>query len=432
METEQLSGFQECDFNQSFFAKVVTNICENAKYLGHNEVVFSSEEGGLSAIGSRSNDNKTRVTGFRIIDLRYIQPDDNKETTTRVVFKVKVKGSDTAKMIASLMNSLGYVDVIKAYQEKPFDTQIQSELKEIAFFDAEHPAIWRAIRPKTFMTISDVPNDISMVAMEDLRSGSFTHLDTVMDPSSWQRDDVMDAFQGIATFHALYYGNTGNIPENIKNLIDATNVTNPYNDVRARAFFRCLVEKLLENDVDLLGKKAARVLQKSIDNMDEVCGILSGSLTTLIHGDFNVRNVCLRKDAKPNEHRLCVYDWEDLRIMCPQHDAAFFIAHILTTAENDDVIEKWSDYFEMYRCCLLDELIKIGATEEVMETVRNKEQFKRVFDMCVVEMLWNRVGGMIIASKVHPLPFIPKLVKSVCRYLEYLSSVYGFLETKLL
>ena len=427
MEPANPSGFLECDFNASFFTKVVKNICENATFLGHKELSFSSEEGGLSGISGRSNNSKARVVGFRIFELRYIQPDQNEESRTRVVFKVKIKGCDTMDMMTVLFSSLGCSDIDKTLREKPFDTLKHLEQKELAFFNVDHPT-WKAIRPKAFMTLMNATRHIYLVAMEDLRSGSFTHLDTVMDPSPWQRDDVKDALQGIAAFHALYYGNVGTIPEKVKGLIDSSNIEDPYNAASARAFFRCVVENIQKKHGNLLGEKAVSVLQKSINNMDKVCAVLSNSMTTLIHGDFNIRNVCLRKDPKPGESRMRAYDWEFLRVMCPQHDAAFFIAHILS--ENDP-IDVWSDYFEMYRQCFLAELIKAGATEDIQGTVKDRDNFKWVFDMCIIEMLWNGVGVMLIVSKAHPLPFIPKLVKSVCRYLEYLSTIYAFLSDDL-
>jgi aminoglycoside phosphotransferase (APT) family kinase protein len=57
---------------------------------------------------------------------------------------------------------------------------------------------------------------------------------------------------------------------------------------------------------------------------------------TLIHNDFNPRNITFRRDG--NEVRLCVYDWELATLGVPQHDLAELLCFVLgADARADDV-----------------------------------------------------------------------------------------------
>ena len=147
---------------------------------------------------------------------------------------------------------------------------------------------------------------------------------------------------------------------------------------------------------------------------------------TLVHNDFSVRNLCLRKDPGPNQSRVCIYDWEALRISHPQRDIGEFIAFVLP--ENSPV-ELWDRYIEMYRISFLQELINQDASAKTMETVQDSTRFKTVFHMCILELLWNRLGGYIHFSEYMPIPYVSRMVDNVLRYVKYFAKDFDFLAT---
>ena len=391
MDFVQPAGFVEGDFNEHLFSDVLQNVSEKAQYIGHEEIPFSDGTGYVSNVGSSDNTDSTkRVVGFRAFRLRYQEQTDEVEKSIGIVFKIKLKGSDSWRLLSDLMVKQGYDELGNSTLNKPFDTTLNSELKEIACFNILHPT-WNAIRPNVFITLKDSEKEIFAIAMEDLGTDSFTHMDTIKDVSTWKDHDIKDVLQGISAFHALYYGKTEKIPDDIKKPVDASNIVNPYTDPRARSYIICATEHNLEKHTDLIGTMASKILRKSIDNMDEVCAILGNYPVTLIHNDFNIRNLCLRKNPKPNESRLCVYDWEVVRIANPQHDIAEFIAFILP---EDSPIDSWDAYLEVYQGNLFKELEKLGASPEILKTVSSEDKFKSVFHMCIIELLWNRIGSI--------------------------------------
>ena len=260
--------------------------------------------------------------------------------------------------------------------------------------------------------------------MEDLRGDGFTHLDTAADLSGWNKENIRDAFKGIAPLHALYYGNIDAIPDDVKKELPGIHLREDYDTSAMRSAFECLNKYIETHHGLLLNEGVSQVLKKSLDNMDSVFAILLASPTTFVHNDFNVRNICLRKHPNPDQHRLCVFDWEMARIMPPQHDIAECIAFVLPKGSSTEL---WEEYMEMYRQIFIKELESLGSNPELINTVRNKAEFRKVFHMCVLEFAWNRLSGYLYMSKVLAMPFLSRLAKNVYSYIVAFSKEYDFL-----
>src|SRR6185503_19304130 len=62
---------------------------------------------------------------------------------------------------------------------------------------------------------------------------------------------------------------------------------------------------------------------------------------TLVHNDFNPRNVCLRRAA--GAWRLCVFDWELAAIGTPMRDLAEFLCFVSPAGRDRASIEQLID-----------------------------------------------------------------------------------------
>ena len=91
----------------------------------------------------------------------------------------------------------------------------------------------------------------------------------------------------------------------------------------------------------------ASIIEKVIDNSEKIWKRFEESPRTLIHNDFNPRNVCMRKalDGVP-ETRLCVYDWELATIHVPQYDVAEFLAFTLAPDVGPVVRQQLLRYYQ--------------------------------------------------------------------------------------
>src|SRR5471030_868176 len=81
-----------------------------------------------------------------------------------------------------------------------------------------------------------------------------------------------------------------------------------------------------------------------VDTLPEWWRRLEAMPRTLIHNDFNPRNIGIRGSGAGA--RLCAYDWELATIHVPQHDVAELLAFVLPSAVDAREVEH---YIELHR-----------------------------------------------------------------------------------
>jgi hypothetical protein len=114
---------------------------------------------------------------------------------------------------------------------------------------------------------------------------------------------------------------------------------------------------------------------------------------TLIHNDFNPRNLGLR--CGPAGPRLCVYDWELATLHVPQHDAAELLAFVLSPdVARDDVIE----YVELHRRAVLD----AGGP------VPDAATWREGFSLAARDLLVNRFSLYLMAHTARHYAFLER------------------------
>ena len=416
-------GFLPQHFDNDLFAEIVRSISPRAECVDFKQVPFSSKEGISSKLTDNASDD-ARVLGFRAFDVRYRNTDDEVKTC-RVVFKIKPKYTETWETVIKAVGKMGDDRTGEDYAKRTFDNHYGIDTKELAVVAVEEP-VWRAIMPDIYWSRRDDEREIYAFAMENLRH-SATHMDTGDDVSCWKEDDVVCVLQEIAAFHSVYYGQTELLPEAVKqSLTDIGTMTQTYTDDIMKKFMRRQLEENIKTYPELLTPQIIRIIEESLMNVKNVCAILDGSPHTLTHNDFNQRNLCLRQTPVPRgKSRLCAYDWEFIRVTNPQHDVAEFLAFVLPANTEP---EAWLPYLEAYRQALLQQLRNRNAPSDVQASVEDQDRFKQVFDMCVLELVLNRLGTyMRIHAVLHPMGYLSRIAGNLLRYAEDMTALYDFM-----
>src|SRR5262249_7131835 len=118
---------------------------------------------------------------------------------------------------------------------------------------------------------------------------------------------------------------------------------------------------------------------------------------TLIHNDFNPRNIALRQSGE--KLQLCAYDWEMAKIGLPQHDLAEFLCFVLTSeAAKADVL----DLIELHRWQLEK---KSGITLD-------REAWLMGFRLSLMDLLINRFAMYVMVHRFRKQPFLKRVMKS--------------------
>jgi hydroxymethylglutaryl-CoA reductase (NADPH) len=116
---------------------------------------------------------------------------------------------------------------------------------------------------------------------------------------------------------------------------------------------------------------------------------------TLIHNDFNARNVAIRHAATGD--RLVAYDWELATIGAPQRDLAEFLCFALPPEVNGCSMSRW---IERHRIRL----------ERSSGRLLCRERWHDGFRSALADVLITRLAFYALIHRVRPQTFLPRVV----------------------
>jgi hypothetical protein len=135
------------------------------------------------------------------------------------------------------------------------------------------------------------------------------------------------------------------------------------------------------------------IQRRLISGIDRWWPALERGPRTLIHHDFNPRNVCLRG---PDE-TLCAYDWELATLGAPQRDLAESSASCWLPCVRR-AIDFW---IERHRRLL----------EEATGAAIDARTWERGFGAALLELMLNRLPMYALVHRVRRQSFLPRIVR---------------------
>ena len=124
---------------------------------------------------------------------------------------------------------------------------------------------------------------------------------------------------------------------------------------------------------------------------------------TLIHNDFNSRNVALRNT--PDGPHLIAYDWELATIGAPQRDLAEFLCFALPDAVDGPTL---AESIERHRTML----------ERHTGRHLGRREWQEGFQSALAYFLVSRLALYVMINRVRPLPFLPRVIHTWARLYE--------------
>jgi aminoglycoside/choline kinase family phosphotransferase len=122
---------------------------------------------------------------------------------------------------------------------------------------------------------------------------------------------------------------------------------------------------------------------------------------TLVHDDFNPRNIALRLDES-GEHQLKAFDWELATLHVPQYDLAELLAH---TLEPDVSADEVSHYLELHR----------RALSEAAGRPLDPEPWREGFALALRDFTVNRLAFTFVAHVFREHPFLERVFRTTQR-----------------
>jgi hypothetical protein len=134
-------------------------------------------------------------------------------------------------------------------------------------------------------------------------------------------------------------------------------------------------------------------------NVEGWWGELQAQPRTLIHNDFNSRNLAFRQNGTRN---ACAFDWELARIGAPQHDLAELLCFVFPQGAGRGELAYW---LERHRT-----LLSARVGEEI-----DSSRWRRGFMLALNRILVERLPLYAMVHRFKPQPFLPRVVQNWSR-----------------
>jgi aminoglycoside phosphotransferase (APT) family kinase protein len=276
-----------------------------------------------------------------------------------------------------------------------------SHLRERAIYESSDERLTQFM-PALLGVIDLDPRGACALVIEDLRGAML--LDSVERTPWWEPAHIEIVIRDLARIHALSYGSAASLRglpwigfvQTARSMSEMADLWLALADHAAPAFAEW-------GGIDLPG-----VHRRAIDSMAEWQGILDATPQSLVHNDFNPRNLCLRDRA--GSLALCAYDWELATLGAPQRDLAEFLCFVLPPDTPITAIECW---IERHRAAVAE---ASGASIE-------RHRWWLGFHAAMNDLLVARLAMYALIHRVRPQRFLPRIVATWQRIHRYVEEV---------
>ena len=265
----------------------------------------------------------------------------------------------------------------------------RAHLRELAIYEIEDPRLRRHV-PAPLAVLRDDDRGEWVVALEyvsDAQVATASH-------RAWTSSEIDVALRGLAALHAVWRDRW--------DWLGSQSWLAPRRSAARMAEMLPLWSALALNARPAFTSWAGSALVEAHESL--LGGIenwwppLGNGLQTLIHNDFNPRNIMLRGGPGAGL-QLCAYDWELATIGAPQRDLAEFLCFVLAPETAADAALRW---VERYRVLL----------EEQTRTIIDPIEWESGFRAALCDFLIDRLAMYAMVHRFRPQPFLPRVVRT--------------------
>ncbi len=163
-------------------------------------------------------------------------------------------------------------------------------------------------------------------------------MDSADDISGWGDAHIKAAIDGIAEVHSIWYDKEDILYE-LPWVMDPPNMASR---VEKKRLWEMLGVHAREEFPEWFTDEDLERYRLRLSNIDEWWAQLEKLPKTLIHNDFNPRNIAFRQNKEGL--RLCAYDWELATVHIPQYDVAELLVFTLSEETTLEEVDKYVEY----------------------------------------------------------------------------------------
>lgn len=283
------------------------------------------ENGILTDIASKVN---KKIVGFLPVEIKYKQHSDA-VITKKVLIKSKPLDAEVIKglhMVAASINP-ELSDLLKMSRANL--EYNKCHVKEIEIYQYLHKKGFQN-SPYYYGKHVNRGREIYMVIQEFLESSSMKLMNSENQPDLWTSEDILSVLQTITKFHQ--YTDVREL-KHVQEF-QPWKSTNLY-----KKLLMILITEYTDNDTVI----ALHKLHNELEDLQTEASAITLE-KTVIHNDFNPRNIAIRKNGMP-----VIYDWELAMVDFPHRDIVEFLSFVLPVNFTKETLFNYLEkHFQMY------------------------------------------------------------------------------------
>ncbi len=385
--------FRKEDMGKEFFEKVLRNYARK----GFHKVVSvkaMKEASDSSILSKLTNERNTKLIGLFPFRVTY-QDGEKRKVSEQVMVKIKPTDRDVLAMARGMVQLSGNERLIQLYELNLKNLEFyRCHVRELAIYSLENPRL-RSYFPEILDIQEDKAGEFYCIVMEHL--GGFSHLDSEDDPGLWKDEDIRVVLRGMAEVHSLYLGRPLSDLEPLPLVVPRAETVRPM-----RALWKEFTDANNYQHPDLMPEDRWKMMHRMIDERPEDWARIEAAPRTLIHNDFNPRNLCIRE--KGDKRRLCLYDWELATYNVPQRDLAEFLAYIFPEHTPAKTYRKYVNYYRK-------------ELERQSGGRLDSGEFLAIFRLAMKDLAVTRMNLYLTAHNFRHYDFLNRVYPNIMDYL---------------
>ena len=238
---------------------------------------------------------------------------------------------------------------------------------------------------------NDQASELTTIVLERLTNTGLSG--SVDRPELWNPAAIDTAIRGLAALHSLWFDRTSTLAAqpwigHIPSAVSVSEMSDFWNASASHARSRFLT---------WAGESMAPIQDRLLESVADWWTAIDEGPRTLIHNDFNPRNICLRND--PDGPRLVAYDWELATIGAPQHDLAELLCFVLTERSSRNDVHAW---IERHR-----QLLESATGAEI-----DRRMWINGFRASLYDLMLNRLPMYCLIDRARRQRFLPRVVRT--------------------
>jgi hydroxymethylglutaryl-CoA reductase (NADPH) len=263
-------------------------------------------------------------------------------------------------------------------------------LRELGVYQQTDPRFTRHA-PALYQVVRDEARELFVLVIELLREVELK--DSADDLRGWTLAHVEAAVRGIAEVHSIWYGREEALRQEpwLGEVVDSG----------VRASMGELWSETLDHAAGEFpgwyGLPERHLHQRLVRSMPDWCRELERMPRTLIHGDFNPRNLAFRRER--SGLRLCAWDWELAELQVPQRDLAELLAFVLPADVAPSTVDGLVELHrrELSRC--------VGGPIDAAE-------WRRGYQLALYDFLTTRLSLYQLVHAFRPCAFLQRVLET--------------------